>query len=205
MDWLPSELRSRLDSAHVTRRKNVARRSCGRWLLAGRTFQQRAIHRNRSLRSGGFRKYSTHREPALTNLIDHGLHWLANHVNSDGGWGDTDLSLSNLSTTVLCWAAFGSVPGTDQKYLDSVAAAKRCLQRSVGNLDPSSFVPAVVNRYGEDRTFSVPILTMCALSGRLGAEREAWRWVKPLPFELGRCRIDVWRRGFAGSAMPCQL
>src|SRR4029453_4569852 len=36
----------------------------------------------------------------------------------------------------------------------------------------------------KDRTFSVPILTMCALSGRLGAGRDAWRRVIPLPFEL---------------------
>ena len=43
---------------------------------------------------------------------------------------------------------------------------------------------AVIARYGKDRTFSVPILTMCALAGRLGEGREAWRQVIPLPFEL---------------------
>src|SRR5262245_53919091 len=35
-----------------------------------------------------------------------GLQWLADHVNTDGGWGDTVISKSNLSTTTLCWAAF---------------------------------------------------------------------------------------------------
>src|SRR5881296_2580224 len=36
--------------------------------------------------------------------IHAGLGWLATHANPDGGWGDSDLSLSNLSTTLLCWA-----------------------------------------------------------------------------------------------------
>jgi squalene-hopene/tetraprenyl-beta-curcumene cyclase len=46
---------------------------------------------------------------------------------------------------------------------------------------------AVIARYGRDRTFSVPILTMCALAGRLGVGRDAWRHVIPLPFELAAC------------------
>src|SRR5436190_12012225 len=39
-------------------------------------------------------------------LISRGLAWLAEHQNADGGWGDTVKSLSNISTTVLCRAAF---------------------------------------------------------------------------------------------------
>src|SRR5438132_1224281 len=35
-----------------------------------------------------------------------GLDWLERTQNSDGGWGDTILSISNISTTALCWAAF---------------------------------------------------------------------------------------------------
>jgi len=46
---------------------------------------------------------------------------------------------------------------------------------------------AIIARYGKDRTFSVPILTMCALAGRLGSGREAWKHVIPLPFELAAC------------------
>src|SRR6266849_4644621 len=40
------------------------------------------------------------------SLIGNGLKWLANCQNSDGGWGDTVQSLSNISTTMLCRAAF---------------------------------------------------------------------------------------------------
>ena len=36
--------------------------------------------------------------------------------------------------------------------------------------------------YGRDRTFAVPILTMCAIAGVLG--EDGWDFVKPLPFEL---------------------
>src|SRR5262249_7659576 len=39
-------------------------------------------------------------------LIQGGLAWLAAHQNTDGGWGDTIKSFSNISTTMLCRAAF---------------------------------------------------------------------------------------------------
>src|SRR5436305_3680779 len=39
-------------------------------------------------------------------LIDGGLSWLEAHQNADGGWGDTVKSFSNISTTMLCRAAF---------------------------------------------------------------------------------------------------
>ena len=38
-------------------------------------------------------------------LVDGGARWLAEHQNADGGWGDTTISKSNLSTTLLCWSA----------------------------------------------------------------------------------------------------
>ena len=40
-------------------------------------------------------------------FIRAGVDWLAAHQNKDGGWGDTTTSKSNLSTTLLCWAALG--------------------------------------------------------------------------------------------------
>ena len=55
------------------------------------------------------------------------------------------------------------------------------------NLKPpktAALARAIIARYGKDRTFSVPILTACALAGRLGAGKAAWRRVLPLPFEL---------------------
>lgn len=119
--------------------------------------------------------------------IIRGLQWLANHSNADGGWGDTTQSLSNPSTTTLCWAAFGAVPGSHAKFEKTVAAAEQWIRQNIGGTEPSVFAPAIIRRYGKDRTFSIPILTMCALAGRLGNGPEAWHHVKQLPFELAAC------------------
>jgi len=131
-------------------------------------------------------KHSALRTPHSA-LIWGGLDWLAGHANADGGWGDTTKSLSNISTTTLCWAALGAVAGADEKYRAVVAGAERWLTQRAGGTTPDKLAAAIVARYGMDRTFSVPILTMCALAGRLGKGEEAWRWVMPLPFELAAC------------------
>ncbi len=117
-------------------------------------------------------------------LMDLGLRWLAAHANADGGWGDTDRSFSNLSTTTLVWAAFGATPGATMQYAAVMDRAEAWLARHAGGLAPESLAAAIAARYGPDRTFSVPILTMCALAGRLGAPGSAWRLVRQLPFEL---------------------
>jgi len=112
-------------------------------------------------------------------LIRGGLDWLATHANGDGGWGDTVESRSNLSTTALAWAAFG-IARADHGYPGVLAAAEAFLRQRAGSLD--GLVPAIEALYGDDRTFSVPITMMLALSGRLGPD--GWRRVRPLPFEL---------------------
>jgi squalene-hopene/tetraprenyl-beta-curcumene cyclase len=117
-------------------------------------------------------------------LIQAGLRWLAEHANADGGWGDTDQSISNVSTTTLVWAAFGIVPGAAKEYPTVVARAEQWLSERAGSLAPGALADAIAKRYGRDRTFSVPILTTCALAGRLGPARQAWRFVPQLPFEL---------------------
>jgi squalene-hopene/tetraprenyl-beta-curcumene cyclase len=115
-------------------------------------------------------------------IIHLGIRWLIEHQNSDGGWGDTVRSLSNISTTALCWAAL-SVAGDEVR--NTVAAAEAWLARAAGSLEPLRLAGAIADRYGKDRTFSVPILTMCALAGRLG--EEGWKHVPQLPFELAAC------------------
>ncbi len=117
------------------------------------------------------------------SLIDRGLAWLCENQNADGGWGDTVDSPSNLSTTMLCYSAM-TVPGGPVGCAKSVERTEAWLMEKVGTLDPQSLAAAVERQYGKDRTFSVPILTMCALAGRLGKGREAWKRVRPLPFEL---------------------
>jgi len=115
--------------------------------------------------------------------VDAGLSWLCASQNVDGGWGDTVLSRSNISTTILCWCAF-SIAGAGERYAAAVERAEDWLRSQAGALDAGALVPAILRRYGADRTFSVPILTVMAIAGKLGKDRDAWRDIPQLPFEL---------------------
>jgi len=139
----------------------------------------------------------------FTPQIHSGLRWLAGHQNADGGWGDTTKSLSNISTTTLCWAAFGAA-AADEAFASTIQRVEGWLAGRVGVVpsairqSTSALAQTIIARYGKDRTFSVPILTMCALAGRLGAGREAWQHVIPLPFELAACPHQL----FAALRLP---
>ncbi|MFN8710909.1 MAG: prenyltransferase/squalene oxidase repeat-containing protein, partial [Planctomyces sp.] len=126
-------------------------------------------------------------------LVQGGLSWLAAHQNADGGWGDTTLSVSNISTTMLVHAVFVAAGRSELKAATpteglpttsateitqgnnraAIIAAADAYIRNAGG------VPALLKRYGKDHTFSVPILTHCALAGTVD-----WKHVIPLPFEL---------------------
>jgi squalene-hopene/tetraprenyl-beta-curcumene cyclase len=114
--------------------------------------------------------------------VQAGLEWLAENANDDGGWGDTPVSASNLSTTLLVYSA-GAIAARSGPEPAFCRSAARWIERSAGGLDPARIARAVLDAYAEDRTFSAPILAMCALAGRLGEGRDAWRDVPALPFE----------------------
>lgn len=115
-------------------------------------------------------------------LISDGLTWLADNQNPDGGWGDTVRSVSNISTTMLCRAALtlGTKTISSQAGRDLKLPLERCESWLAHHGRTSAeLAEAVRRRYGKDRTFSVPILMMCAL-----AELVPWNEVPRLPFEL---------------------
>ncbi|HJT76292.1 MAG TPA: squalene--hopene cyclase, partial [Gemmataceae bacterium] len=119
-------------------------------------------------------------------LIAGGVAWLAAHQNADGGWGDTVKSVSNVSTTMLCRAAF-HLTGTAERYAEALRRAEAHLGRRYGTR-PEQQAEAVRARYGKDRTFAVPILTTCALAGLV-----SWDEVPPLPFELACLPQSMYR------------
>ncbi len=138
----------------------------------------------------------THRLP-----IQRGLDWLAASQNPDGGWGDSPESPSNLTATLLVWFAFtgclspgGSSTGIDRDRTDLLQRGEVWLARHLGVLTPEAIAAGIIARYGGDRTFAVPILTMAALAGRMGPPEEAWRKVPHLPFELAALPPSSFRR-----------
>lgn len=108
-------------------------------------------------------------DPRIAGLVARGLAWLRMQQNADGGWGDTDRSFSNISTTMLVRAAF---------HLAGRAEERELLGRAEQYIAEQGGVPGLKRRYGKDKTFAVPILTNCALAGLVD-----WREVAPLPFE----------------------
>ncbi len=112
--------------------------------------------------------------------VNEGVRWLMENQNPDGGWGDTTVSKSNLSTTLLVWSALGLFASPDTQAV--ALGVEAYIRAQVGSLEPAAIVRAVIGRYGKDKTFSVPILMTAAIGGRLGAD--GWRRVLPLPFEL---------------------
>src|SRR5436190_6445886 len=127
---------------------------------------------------------SSSRIGGLEPLIRDGVAWLVANQNGDGGWGDTIRSISNISTTVLCWSALRPFGSQNAKVM---AAAEGWIAKRAGSMVAADIAAAVIARYGKDKTFSVPILTMATL---------AWNWdwklVPQLPFELAALPHRFW-------------
>lgn len=104
-------------------------------------------------------------------LITGGTAWLAARQNEDGGWGDTDKSYSNISTTMLAMAAVTLAGKADEQ--------PELMRRATGYVASQGGVAGLRRRYGKDKTFAVPILANCAMAGMV-----PWSQVSALPFEL---------------------
>lgn len=114
--------------------------------------------------------------------INAGLNWLAENVNRDGGYGDTVESPSNISTTLLCWAAFSLSEKLQRNDRAVILKIENWLLKEAGSIEADKICQRILAVYGDDHTFSVPILTTLAIAGRLG--NEPWGKVLQLPFEL---------------------
>jgi squalene-hopene/tetraprenyl-beta-curcumene cyclase len=123
------------------------------------------------------------RSGTLPRFVSAGASWLLSAQNADGGWGDTTRSRSNISTTAIVWATLAAI--APREGHDAVARARAWLDRASGGATPQALRTAILNRYGSDRTFSVPILTLLSLAGQLDDDPgRGWRSIPQLPFEL---------------------
>lgn len=136
--------------------------------------------------------------------IERACAWLVAHQNADGGWGDTTKSFSNISTTLLCWSALTRFGGEASPV--AVEKASSWIRDYVGSLNPRLIAETVKARYGKDRTFSVPILMLCAICGTLGPA--GWGLVLPLPFQLAvfpRAWFAILRLPVVSYALPALI
>ncbi len=118
--------------------------------------------------------------PADPALVRAGLHWLACDAHADGGWGDTPESPSNLSTTLLVYAAIQK--SGDKQFEAVLLRAEKKLKEELKTLiSPHSVMCALRKQYGRDRTFAVPIQCFLAMCWDTP---QAWFQVMPLPFAL---------------------
>jgi squalene-hopene/tetraprenyl-beta-curcumene cyclase len=83
---------------------------------------------------------------------------------------------------MLCHAVFRATADVVREQAlpeETLARWAQVTESSGQHIEKVGGVPAVIRRYGKDHTFSVPILTHCALAGIV-----EWKDVIPLPFEL---------------------
>lgn len=130
-----------------------------------------------------------------SRLAAGGAVWLAAHANPDGGWGDTPASPSNLSASLVGFAALRAlarrgVIGGQACGAVLTRADAWLVARFGGAATPERIMRALGGVYGDDRTFSVPILAFLAMCDD---KAEAWLRVPPLPFVLALLPQGVYR------------
>jgi len=113
-------------------------------------------------------------------LARSGARWLVDNVNSDGGWGDTTESPSNLSTTLIARATL--LKHKDCKgAAETLALTANWIMLQTCSLSLENISDSLRTIYQKDKTFAVPILMFLAM--RSDNENE-WISVPKLPFLL---------------------
>lgn len=114
--------------------------------------------------------------------ITSGLNWLYKHINNDGGIGDTPESQSNVSASLLSYAAISFCDKESQKGKETLKGLKKYLLSQNISIAPQSITSSILKFYGKDYTFSVPILSMMVICGVL--DKKSCETIPQLPFEL---------------------
>ncbi len=114
--------------------------------------------------------------------VINGLNWLLAHTNDDGGFGDTPESSSNVSTSLLCYAAISYCGKENETAVISLARIESFLGKQNIELKNDRITSSILSFYGNDFTFSVPILSMLVICGVL--DERACTKIPQLPFEF---------------------
>lgn len=117
-----------------------------------------------------------------SHLIEGGVRWLNETMKPDGSWGDSVESPSNMTATLLTYVSLYAVGKASDK-------TREYLNERFGGDTEEALVQGVLDYYGKDLTFSVPILMMCALAGVISN----WKKIPPFPFELATLPQSIFR------------
>src|SRR5687768_11473690 len=136
-------LAQRLHEAHIAARTALLseRNSCGWW----------EGHLSSSALSTATAVIALLRADRETHLALalRGLQWLAETQCPGGGWGDTPQSLPNLSTTLLCRAAFGIAGEAAAPWQENVTRCDTWVTQKAGGTRPAQLTKALECRYGK--------------------------------------------------------
>ena len=109
----------------------------------------------------------------LRSMIRQGIQYLRQQQNSDGGFGDTDRSHSNIATSYLALSASSLA-----QQVGEMPLAESAIENLNHYLDDQGRLQGLRRRYGKDKTFVVPIMNNMAIAGLI-----SWDQVAALPFE----------------------
>jgi prenyltransferase beta subunit len=120
-----------------------------------------------------------------------GLQWLHNNVNKDGGFGDTPESASNVSSSLLCYASLSFCRTETINNQPILTGIENYLSGQGISFTTQNLTSSVLNYYGKDYTFSVPILSMLALCDVLADD--VYQHIPQLPFEFTLLPASLYR------------
>ena len=129
--------------------------------------------------------------PDHQERVNKGLQWIYKNFNSDGGYGDTPESESNVSTSFLCYAAITFCQTAELDGSKVLKGIENYLETQNISLKSGSISKSVLKYYGKDYTFSVPILSMLTICSILG--EDDIKMIPQLPFELTLLPSSLYR------------
>jgi squalene-hopene/tetraprenyl-beta-curcumene cyclase len=129
--------------------------------------------------------------PENDSLVQAGFNWLCVNMNPDGGFGDTPESESNVSTSLLSYAAICYCNNNSQRGLSVKISIEKFLETKGIKINGKNITSSILAFYGKDYTFSVPILSMLAICGVI--DDDAIKYIPRLPFELSLLPASYYR------------